>query len=97
MTPEQITRGLYDWLTATSRIDNMPMGMRPCTWDELQHDDPDLAARWRIGIDMFLDAIGARPDAEPHLNFIGSIVVKDAPLAGDDDPGDEHRITPDDG
>ena len=88
MTPEQITRNLYSWLIAASRVD-LPMGTRTVSWDELVARDPDLAARWRRGVDLFLEAIGIAGDEDdPHLNFIGASLP--APeLATDADPGDE--------
>lgn len=99
MTPEQITRNLYTWLTDASRITDLPMGFRPATWAQLQETDSKLAQAWRDGVQAFLDTIGAgaQQDGDPHLNFIGALVLEEAPLAAEDDPGDEHRITPDGG
>lgn len=97
MTPEQITEGLYTWLMDSSRIGNIPMGFRPCTWTQLKVADPATATMWRLGVDSFLDHIGAQSDDDAHLNFIGSTVLEETPLASDDDPGLEHRITHDGG
>lgn len=90
MTPEDITRNLYTWLMHASRIDGLPMGAKPCSWDQLRDLDPALAARWQLGVDMFLDTIGAGvpQDDDAHLNFIGSIVL-DLEPAPDDEPGSE--------
>ena len=96
MTPEQITQNLYTWLTDASRITDLPMGFRPCTWAQLDTVDPQLADKWRLGVAAFLDMLGARDDGDEHLNFTG-LVVEAPPLASPDDPGDEHRITPDGG
>ena len=98
MTPEQITRNLYTWLTDASRITDLPMGFRPATWAQLDTVDPQLAARWRMGVAAFLDMLGAREgdDGDEHLNFSGALTAA-PPLAAEDDPGDEHRITPDGG
>ena len=69
MTAEQITKGLYGWLMQASRLNDLPMGTRPCTWIELSARDPALADQWRTGVGLFLDAIGAQPDDDDHLNF----------------------------
>ena len=96
MTPEQITRNLYTWLTDASRITDLPMGFRPATWQQLVLANPKMASAWRLGVDDFLGRIGARIDEDEHLNFVGAIPLEPT-LASPDDPGDEHRITPDGG
>jgi hypothetical protein len=98
MTPDDITRALYNWLLAASRVDELPMGSRPATWDEVRDRDPDLAAKWRLGVDLFLTAIEAEDggDDDPHLKFIASPMPPPR-MAGEDDPGAEHTITPDGG
>ena len=86
MTPEQITEGLYSWLMRASRIDGLPMGSRPATWNELVAQDPDRAACYRAGVNLFLGAIGATADDDEHLNFAGEVLAP-PPLASDDDGG----------
>jgi len=98
MTPERITQGLYEWLMHASRLENMPMGFRPCSWDELQKADPGLADQWRLGVELFLTTIGATDagDGDEHLNFVGSVVLEEVPvtnlLPGDEPP----PVRPDD-
>ena len=98
MTPERITRGLYEWLMHASRLEGLPMGFRPTTWDELDRVDPELAAKWRLGVTRFLEAIGAADvgDEDEHLNFVGSVVLEEDPaqnmLPGDEPP----PVRPDD-
>jgi hypothetical protein len=98
MTPEQLTRNLYRYLIASSRIDEMPMGFRVCTWDELAAREPGQADNWRLGVRAFLDAIGAVSDDDDHLNFTGSpLATAPMPELVHDDDGDDHRITEDGG
>jgi len=96
MTPEQITQGLYDWLLKASRIDDLPFGARPCSWDELVALDPVIAGRWREGTRLLLETIGARPDEDEHLNFVGTRTATPPP-ALDGEPGEEPPpVRPDD-
>jgi hypothetical protein len=98
MTPEQITQELHDWLMRASRIAPLPMGTRPCTWAELSVRDPETAGKWRLGVALFLDTIGAREvgDGDEHLNFIGEVVPDPQP-APDSEPGEEPpNVRPDD-
>jgi hypothetical protein len=89
MTPDQITKNLYSWLIAASRVD-LPMGTRVVRWEELAARDPDLAARWRRGVDLFLEAIGAtdNDDGDPNINFVGGALPAQT-LAPDDEDDDE--------
>jgi hypothetical protein len=95
MTPEQITRNLYVWLTHASRIDGLPMGSRPCTWDQLGALDPALAAKWRLGVDLFLAAIGAHPDEDDHLNFVGSVILDLEAAPATDEGSEPPPVRPD--
>ena len=96
MTPEQITEGLYEWLMRASRLDGLKPTERPARWGELSARDPELAAKWRQGVNLFLTAIEAKPDDEVHLNFSGSL-LPEPELAPDGDPGDEQPpVRPDD-
>jgi hypothetical protein len=98
MTPEQITRNLYTWLMEASRIDHLPMGFHPCTWDQLRDLDPGLARKWQLGVDLFLATIGASvpQDGDEHLNFIGTILPVPEP-APESEPGEDMPpVRPDD-
>jgi hypothetical protein len=98
LTSEQLTRNLYNYLIASSRIDNMPMGHRPASFDELARNEPRQADNWRLGVRAFLDAIGATNDDDDHLNFTGSpLPVAPPPELVKGDEGEEHRITEDGG
>jgi hypothetical protein len=96
MTPEDITRNLYTWLMQASRIDGLPMGTRPASWDELRGRDPELASKWQLGVDLFLVTIAAKLDDDPHLNFIATTLLAPT-IAPDDEPGSEPPpVRPDD-
>jgi hypothetical protein len=96
VTPEQITEGIYGWLMAASRLNGLPMGTRPCTWTELAARDPTLAGQWRTGVGLLLDAIGAVPDDDDHLNFT-CLPLAPVEVAADNEVGEEPPpVRPDD-
>ena len=98
MTHEKLTAALYDWCLASARVQNLPMGMRPVPWRDLTMRDPDAAERWREAVDFLLARLGWDEPRGTELVFDGSPVGPGAArMAAEADPGNEHRITPDDG